>query len=331
LLGELYYRLNRFADAEPLFRAAGRKVTADKLAGFSGQAPYRIEGGAGETIVPFIQTDPLPVVGLRLNGKEGFFMIDTGGPELIVTPGFAAEAGVRKIVEAPSGGMMAGGKPAPPSVYGAVDKLEIGDFVLGHVPVMIAGTNLDKLPGFSKPLSGILGTVLLSRFTFSLDYPGGRLLLRRGEAGGSPAREPTPQAGETSMPFWLAGDHFLMAQGTVNGTEPHLYLIDTGLIGGGLTLPESMIKEAGIELSAEAQTGMGGGGEVSVRPFIAREVTLGGVRAADVRGVFGALTPQMEYMLGFRSAGIISHDFLKPYKVTFDFADMRLILQGPKK
>jgi len=331
LLGELYRRLNRFADAEPMFRAAGRTATAEKLAGFAGQAPYLIEGRAAETIVPFVQTDPLPVVSLRLNGKEGFFLIDTGGPELIVAPEFAVEAGARKIVEVPSGGMMAGGKPAPPSVYAAVDRLQIGDFTLRHVPVMITEANLDKLPGFAKPLSGILGTVLLSRFTFSLDYPAGRLQLRRREAGGHPAEEHPRQAGGISVPFWLAGDHFILAQGTINGSEPHLYFIDTGLIGGGLTLPESMIKEAGIELSAETQTGIGGGGEVPIRNFVAREVTLGGVRAAQVKGVFGAITPAMEYMLGFRLAGIISHDFLKPYKVTFDFDAMRLILQAPNK
>ncbi|MHB8055259.1 MAG: aspartyl protease family protein [Candidatus Aminicenantales bacterium] len=330
LLAELYYRQNRFADAEPLFRAAGRKATADKLAGFAGKEPYRIEGSAVETIVPFIQTDPLPVVSLRLNGKEGFFLIDTGGPELIVAPEFAAAAGARKIVEAAPGGVMAGGRPAPPSVYAAVDRLQIGDFTLGHVPVLIIDANLDKLPGFTKPLSGILGTVLLSRFTFSLDYPAGRLILRKNKAG-DPAREPTPIAGEMSTPFWQAGDHFLLAQGTVNGTEPHLYLLDTGLIGGGLSLPDSMIKEAEIEVSAETQTGIGGGGEVSIRNFVAREVTLGGARASEVKGVSGAMTTGMEYMLGVRLAGIISHDFFKPYKVTFDFAHMRLILQAQKK
>lgn len=46
-----------------------------------------------------------------------------------------------------------------------------------------------------------------------------------------------------------------------------------------------------------------------------------------MRGIVGPFPPSMEYMFGFRIAGIISHTFFRPYAVTFDFANMQVYLQ----
>jgi len=47
-------------------------------------------------------------------------------------------------------------------------------------------------------------------------------------------------------------------------------------------------------------------------------------------GVYGAFPPSLESSLGFDVGGIISHQFFRPYAVTFDFRNMQLILRKPQ-
>ena len=77
-----------------LAAAAGREPKAKKLASFKGSTPYQIEGSAQTTSLKIINTDPLPLVKVRVNGSEEVnFLIDTGGAEVIVDPHFAATIG----------------------------------------------------------------------------------------------------------------------------------------------------------------------------------------------------------------------------------------------
>ncbi|MFA7160898.1 MAG: hypothetical protein WC299_16500, partial [Kiritimatiellia bacterium] len=172
-------------------------------------------------------------------------------------------------------------------------------------------------------------TVVLYRFLFTLDYPGNRLLLRRNtpESARTLASE-SAAAGTVRVPFWLAGDHFIFARGTVNGAGPYLFLVDTGMAGGGFSCPEYVVKEAKIELSKEGFQGMGGGGPITVFPFTAN-LTLGEARQDNVRGLYGALPPGVLDRNGFRTGGIISHGFFRPFAVTFDFRAMTLYLKKP--
>ena len=117
------------------------------------------------------------------------------------------------------------------------------------------------------PIDGIAGTVVLYRFLFTLDYPGGRLVLRRATPESSrTAMSESAATGAVRVPFWLAGDHFIFARGTVNNAGPYLFHVDTGMAGGGFSCPEHVVKEAKIELPKEGFQGMGGGGPITVYP-----------------------------------------------------------------
>jgi hypothetical protein len=127
------------------------------------------------------------------------------------------------------------------------------------------------------------------------------------------------------VPFYLAGDHFIFARGTANGFGPYLFLVDTGMAGGGFDCPKSVIDEAKIELPQQGFQGMGGGGPITVYPFTVN-LTLGKVHRDNVRGLYGALPPDSEYRNGFRMGGLISHGFFRPFAVTFDFKTMTLTI-----
>lgn len=58
------------------------------------------------------------------------------------------------------------------------------------------------------------------------------------------------------------------------------------------------------------------------------EVTLGSAVRHDVPGLAGAFPDWFESGFGFRIGGLPTHQFFKPYALTFDFARMQ-ILMGP--
>ena len=176
-------------------------------------------------------------------------------------------------------------------------------------------------------MDGIIGTVLLYHFLVTMDYPRGELVLRRNTKD---SRERFLAGAKTDssieVPFWMAGDHFMVAWGRVEKNQPVLLFVDTGLAGGGVTLAQSVLDEAGIQLSQDkVGEGIGGGGKVKVTPFIVKELSLGDAKEQDVRGLFTGPFP-LENSMGFRIGGIISHGFFRSYALTFDFTDMRLYL-----
>ncbi len=326
LLAEAYYRQDNFKEAAPLFQAIGKTPMADKLQYFSNKVPYQIESGVDVTSVEFVQTDPLPIVKIRLNNiEETLFLIDTGGWELIIDTDLAEKIGAKKF-----GGdtaVYAGGTKAI-TYHGMVDQVKIGDFLVKNVPVSINESTKRIADAFGIPVRGVLGTVFLYHFIFTLDYPNGRLILqRKTEENVKQMKRLVESKDNIVVPFWMAGDHFIIAKGTVNGSKPLLFHLDTGMAGGGFDCPESVIKEANIELSKETKEGMGGGGMIKIKEGLVRELTLGKAKEHNIRGLFGGFPPVMEYRFGFRLGGVISHAFFRTYQLTFDFTTMNVVLE----
>jgi predicted aspartyl protease len=329
LLAEAFYRRDDFAKAAPLLRDAGQEAEAAKLESFKGVTPYQISGEAESTSLKFVVTDPLPLVRVRVNGGEEVnFLIDTGAAEVVLDTEFAKEVGVKTFGSRT--GTFAGGKRADVQ-QGRVDALALGAFTVKNLPVGVLPTRRFSGPIFGgRRVDGILGTVLFYHFLATLDYPNGELVLRRNTDAARKRLEEEAKAGKSSaVPFWMAGDHFMVAWGRVEQSDPVLLFVDTGLAGGGVTLAESTLKEAGIKLAEDqAGEGIGGGGRVKVTPFRVKELSLGDVKEQNVRGLFSGAFP-LENRLGFRIGGIISHGFFRPYALTFDFTGMRLLLRRP--
>jgi predicted aspartyl protease len=327
LLAEVFYRRDEFQKAAPLLRAAGRETKAKKLESFKGLTPYETQGLAESTSLKFVVTDPLPLVRVRVNGgKEVNFLIDTGGSEVTLDTEFARELGIKPL--GTEQGTFAGGKAAAVH-HGRIDSLGLGAWTVRNVPVLLLSSRRLSGPMFGgkHQVDGVIGTVLLYHFLSTLDYPGGQLILRRKSQEGLKQIEEVQSGGAVVIPFWMAGDHTVVAWGRIEKREPVLLFVDTGLAGGGVSLAESALKEAGIKLLEEQATEViGGGGRVKTIPFKLRELSLGGATERDVRGWFDGVLP-MEHSHGFRIAGIISHSFFKPYVLTFDFPGMRLILK----
>ena len=327
MLAEVFYRRDEFQQAAPLLRVIGREAMAKKLESFKDVSPYQIEGKAEVTNLKFVITDPLPVVRVRINNSELVnFFIDTGGSEVIIDTEFARE--ISAVQFGSERGTFAGGKKAGYQ-HGRVDSLTLGDFTIKNLPIHIMDVRRFSQPVFGgRRVEGIIGTVLLYHFLATLDYPDGQLILRsKTEQNLKQIEQEAKEQKSIIIPFWMAGDHYMVAWGGVNNSQPMLFFVDTGLAGGGFTCPESTLRKAGIKLQEnQASEGIGGGGKVKVIPFVVDELTFGDAREHNIKGLY-TRNSALVNAFGFHIGGLISHGFFRHYALTFDFAGMRYFLK----
>ena len=276
MLAEAFYRRDDFQRAAASLN--GVDVSSNKLIieqyptlnvamleSFKGQTPYELQGNGTSTHVKFVKTDPLPVVNVRVNGgKEVTFFIDTGGSEVTLDTDFAKElcapqfAGVQ--------GTFSGGQHTEVRL-GRIESLTIGDWTIKNVPTaMLPLRQLSE--GFGvKQIDGIIGTTLFYHFLATMDYPHGELVLRRKDAKSLEELKKSP-GNRVAVPIWMASDHFMVGWGRVETLPPTLLFVDSGLMGAGVKLTESVIKEAGIKLEKnKAEEGAGGGGKLKIVPY----------------------------------------------------------------
>jgi len=323
-LAEALHRRDQFEQAAKWYREAGDDAKADEMESYKGVTPYRVaEGAPSVTSLKFVATDPLPVVRVKVNdGEPVDFLIDTGGPEVVLEKEFAKQMGVQSV--AVTTGTFASGQHAEVTHHRA--SFTLGDFVIKDVPVIMLP--LPEVGG--RKIYGILGTELLYHFLSTLDYPGGQLIVRRWSPEALKQFEKQAEAQrQIVVPFWMAGDHFMVAWGQVNQAAPALFFIDTGFSKGGFLCPESTLKEAGITpvREAAATAPEGAAQPPSETPFVVNQLSLGDARGEKINGLTGIFPPSLEYAFGFRIAGLISHQFFQPYAVTFDFTGMKLFLR----
>jgi hypothetical protein len=337
MLAEVYYQLDNFHQAvaaldgidvsnNQLIISQYPGLNAALLQSFAGQTPYELCGSGGKTIVKFLQTDPLPLVSVQINGgPDVTFFIDTGGSVVTLDTNFAKELGVPQLGTVK--GTFSGGQTAEVGL-GRIDSIKLGQWTVKNLPVGLLPLRQLDLGGGHR-IDGIIGTTLFYHFLATMDYPNGQLVLRRKNMR-SQRRFAEASSDGAVVPFWIAGDHFMVGHGQVENLPPSLLFVDSGLVGAGAKLAESVIKAAGIVLEQDkAQTGAGGGGTLTIVPYVVKRVSLGKVQEENVQGVFDGPFP-WEKSFGFFLAGMVGHEFLRPYAVTFDFEDMEIFFKEPK-
>jgi Aspartyl protease/Tetratricopeptide repeat len=335
MLAQAFYRRDDFQKAaaslsgvdvssNKLIREQYPTLNVAMLESFKGQTPYELHGNGTSTRLKFVRTEPLPLVNVRVNGgKEVTFFIDTGGSEVTLDTEFAKELGVPKFGAVQ--GTFSGGQHAEVQL-GRIDSLTLGDWTVKNVPTaMMPLRQLSEGFGVNQ-INGIIGTTLFYHFLTTMDYPQGELVLRRKTAKN--LEEFTKSPGKrVTVPIWMASDHFMVGWGRVEKVPPTLLFVDTGLVGAGVKLAESIIKEAGIKLEENKATeGAGGGGTLKIVPYTVHQLSFGDIKEENVPGLYDGPFP-WQYMFGFHLAGMVGHDFFKPYAVTFDFQNMQIFLQ----
>jgi predicted aspartyl protease len=336
MLAEAFYRRDDFQKA--VASLAGVDVGTNKLIieqyptlnvakleSFKGQTPYEVHGDGQTTRLKFVNTGPLPVVSVRVNGgDEVTLFIDSGGSELGLDTDFAKELGLPHFGDVQ--GTFSGGEHAEVG-QSRIEQLTVGDWTVHNLPVMTLPFRQLSAGLGVKRIDGCIGTTLLYHFLATLDYPHGELVLRRKTAESREQFAAESSGDSVAVPFWIASDHFMVGWGRVETMPPALLFVDTGLAGAGVKLAESVIKEAGIKLEEDkAYEGAGAGGKLKIVPYTVRQLSFGDMREDDVAGLYDGPFP-WENTFGFHLAGMVGHDFFKPFAVTFDFDTMRIFLR----
>lgn len=328
-----YYQSNQYSKSADLFKGLEGKIKLpvwDVMKAFGQERPYQVvwPPGIKLTVAPFVVTDPLPVISVELQGRPIYALIDTGADAFVLDSEIAAAMGIKPVSAIM--GTFAGGKQAELG-FARADSLKIGEVTLKSVPISILPTQRFS-KGFSGgkyTIGGIVGTGVLKQFLSTLDYGEGRLILRRPDEEGR--RTMLQAAGKTivEVPFVMASTHFMMARGRLNDKDTLTFFVDSGLASeAAFTAPSQTLKYAGIpipETRVQEGIGGGGGGGFATGQFPVKKLGLGPLVQENLKGDYGITPPESYWRLGFINDGIISHQFLRKYVWTIDFARMKMI------
>ena len=335
-LAEAFYRRDDFQRAAASLNGVDVKsnklivsqyptLNVAKLESFKGQTPYLVQGD-GQTIrVKFLRTDPLPLVSVRVNGGDDVtFFIDTGGSEVALDTEFAKELGVPRFGGVQ--GTFSGGEHAEVQ-QSRIKSLTVGDWTIHNLPIVtLALRQLSEGLGV-KRIDGCIGTTLLFHFLATLDFAHGELVLRRKTAKSLEQFTAASSGKRIAVPFWIASDHFMVGWGRVETIPPALLFVDTGLAGAELSSPSRLSSRQEIKLEEDkAFEGAGGGGKLTIVPYTVHRLSFGDVQEDNVAGLYDGPFP-WENTFDFHLAGMVGHDFFRPYAVTFDFQTMQIVLQ----
>ena len=316
-LALVYLQTNRYAEAHGLFAGLEDAVTLpiwELMRSFGDTPPYGVDwpSGAGVVETSFVQEADweLPRVAVEIDGRPFEAKIDTGGDLFTLDSATAETLGIVPV--AAFTGTFAGGAPGAMG-YGRVSEIAIGGMTVRDVPVSISGLH--------QP---VIGTGFLRQFLSTLDYPGGRLLLR--------PRESAPEPG-VEVPFALALVHLLVVSGRLNDLAA-TFIVDSGLedeVGGAFTCSAATLEAAGIALpETSPRTGESGAGDVTLElgHFPIRLLAVGDVRKEHTHGLYGAFPDEWHEIAEFEVHGILSHGFLRDHAWTIDFSRMAMTF-GP--
>jgi len=327
------YVQNKFDAIKALPFPAGVALPQHKaITAFEGQ-PYTLDWSTNDkvAIVPFVMTDPVPLLMVEVNRVPIAVFFDTGADTLIIDPDIAEALGVEITLS--TKGPFGGGLEAEFG-FGQVASLKLGDVMIGNVPVTILPSK--RFSGIYKNkgiiLGGVVGTAMLRQFLATVDYEHGQFVLRERRASSLESLRQSQRQKETvEVPFVLDYPHVMMTRGGLNDRDGLTLFVDSGLaLDAKFTAPLQTLAYLGIPVPEVKETDfVGGGGGVWKSGFFSVDsIRLGPLAQKPAKGEFGALPPEFYWSREYIQDVLISHSFLREYATwTLDFDRMTYIFE----
>ncbi len=279
--------------------------------------------GRDQTSVQFELVGDRPIIKLRINDKEEplRFVLDTGSGISVISDAAAKRL---KISPVTKGGYARGiggdGKFA--IVYALVRKVSIGDVSVKNVPVY-----LRKFQDPTQKIDGYIGLALISKFLTTIDYGSRTFSLTRR----SDDKEDFRESAAMSLPLRLTSSGFLSGEVQLEGIDSILnFIVDTG--ASVSVISERVARHDSITPFAneEKMRVIGSAGiRDDVASFLLPKVTFGNHSRTSIKAVALDLDLINEAS-GFEQAGILGGNFLKNYRLTFDFKNSRVVFESIK-
>lgn len=337
-LGQASARNERYkeaADSYERFLIIAPKTDADRRARIRGLIDFlRYLGqqnklyelsGKNRTEIPFDPVDGRPVLKVRINGGRELlrFVLDTGSGMSVISEETAKKLGLRSVAR---GGLAraVGGGGKFEIVYGFVSSLELGEVRIDNVPVYIRHFFDDN-----APVDGYLGLSVISRFIASVDYGNSTFSLRRPSSSSEqdPAartwRSDEPQSitmRTVEIPVRTTSSGFISGEVMVEGiVNPQNFIIDTGASVSVVSEKLAEQEDLGSYLQPTRMRVFGAAGVAEdVKTVLLPRVLLGTFGREKVNAAVLDLEPLNE-TAGFTQNGILGANFLRHFRISFDF------------
>ena len=357
-LGQAAARSEKYkeaADAYERFLVIAPKTDFDRRARIVGLIDFlRYLGRQGSLYVPsgeyrssvaFEATDNRPVMEVRINGQKQplKFVLDTGSGMSVVSEQTAKRLGIKPVAK---GGLAraVGGGGKFEIVYGFLESIEIGNSKISNVPVYIR-----KFFDSHIPVDGYLGLSVVAKFLTSIDYGTRRMSLVRQQQTEQveawttvrPQQPyqalipPSPNDGSVEVPLRTTSSGFLSGEVALDGFAKNVnFIIDTA---ASITVISEKFsqEEQLLDLLQPSKMRVFGAAGVTedVKLLQLPRLSLGLSRMEKINAAVLDLEPVNE-TAGFTQSGILGGNFLRHFRIYFDFARgaMRLepLNQKPK-
>ena len=311
---EQFLHISSSADAERRARIKGL-INFLRFLGNTGRL-YDSDG-EDQAKVPFELIGNRPIIKLHVNGKEDTlnFVLDTGSGISVISEATAKRLKIKPITK---GGLARGigGTGKFEIVYGMLRQIEIGTVRLRNVPVYIR-----KFHNDGQDVDGYIGLALISKFLTTIDYGDQTFSLTKKDAETRQFRENN----DLSLPLRLTSSGFLSGEVQLQGIDSTLnFIVDTG--ASVSVISDRVSKTEGISpfVNVEKLRIIGSAGVTDdVSTFMLPRVTFGKHSRESVMAVALDLDVINEAS-GFEQAGILGGNFLKHYRLTFDFKNSKV-------
>ena len=343
-LGQAAARSEKYkeaADSYERFLMISPKTDQDRRARILGLIDFlRYLGRQGSLYVPagdsrsslsFEAPDNRPILQVRVNGeKEPLrFVLDTGSGMSVISEQTAKRLGVKPVAR---GGLAraVGGGGKFEIVYGFVESIELGTARVENVPVYIR-----KFFDTHIPVDGYLGLSVVSKFLTSIDYGTRRMaLVRQNQTdqveSWTVIRRPesllalapvVPNDGAFEVPLRTTSSGFLSGEVGLDGFEKNInFIIDTA---ASITVVSEKLsqEEQLLDLLQPSKMRVFGAAGVTedVKLLQLPRLSLGLSKLERINAAVLDMEPVNE-TAGFTQSGILGGNFLRHFRIYFDFA-----------
>jgi tetratricopeptide (TPR) repeat protein len=275
--------------------------------------------GADQTSVEIELLRDRPVIKVKVNRNQEplRFVLDTGSGISVISRDTAERLKIKSVTRGGQARAI-GGNGKFEIVYGFLKSVNIGDVQVRSVPVYIR-----EFHSNDEQIDGYIGLSLISKFLTTIDY---------GERKFSLVRKDGPDNAETDspsglfFPLRLTSSGFLSGEVQLEGVQNQLnFIVDTGASVSVISDELAGTNALQRFLREETMRVVGAAGVTdNVRSFILPRVTFGNQTRERIMAIALDLDLINEAS-GFRQSGILGGNFLKNYRLTFDFKNSKVI------
>ena len=280
------------------------------------QSLYNTQGER-QTSVPFDLTGNRPIIQIKVNGRSEAlnFVLDTGSGISVISDKTAKRLKINPITK---GGFAKGigGDGRFEIVYGFLKQVDIGEVEIRNVPVYIR-----KFHNDGNNIDGYIGLSLISKFLTTIDYGSLTFSLTKN----LDAQDSLEPADGVSLPLRLTSSGFLSGEVQLEGVEvPLNFIVDTGASVSVISAEIASMQSISPFANNEKMRVIGSAGITDgVTSFLLPRVSFG---AHSRKGII-AIALDLDIIneaSGFEQAGILGGNFLRNYRMTFDFKNSKV-------